>query len=56
MLSRPTDAEADVHQHAADLLAIVHVLLAAIAAHIGKGRGIIGLGDDCVGIGVMGIG
>ena len=56
LLDGITDAEADVHQHAAYLLTIVHVLLAAIAAHIGKGRGIISLGDDGGGIRVMGIG
>ena len=49
-------AETDILQNALDLLAIVDILLAAVAAHIGQGRRIVKRGQHLGGGFIMGIG
>ena len=49
-------AKADILQNALDLLAVIDVLLAAVAAHIGQGRRIVKRGQHLGGGFVVGIG
>ena len=55
VLQRIADAEADVLQDAADLFAVVDVLLAAVAAHVGQRRRLVVGGQRPGGGLVMGI-
>ena len=56
MLNVIAQAKADILQNALDLLAVIDVLLAAVAAHIGQGRRIVKRGQHLGGGFVVGIG
>ena len=51
-----TDAKANIHQNAAQLFAVIHVLLAAVAVHVSQRRCFIIRSQNLRGLRIMGIG